>query len=103
MYPRNLEIVFHEADSLEKEDIYRSGIDPDPVSNIYPTAPVTNIDLFKSQQGKVATFIIKCGMKLLIHSQNSTIQPLKYCDVISAHTLFQMWLYIHVENKVNPC
>ena len=38
--------------------------------------------------------IIKCGGKLLIHSQTSTVQPLKFGNglVISSHTLLGMWL-----------
>ena len=30
------------------------------------------------QSGEIITFIIKCGMKLLIHSQTSSVQPLKF-------------------------
>ena len=41
--------------------------------------------------------IIKCGMKLLIHSKTSTVQPLKFRNgqVISSHTLLEKWLFIH--------
>ena len=44
-----------------------------------------------------------CGKKLLTHSQTSTVQPLKFGsgEVISSHTLQNMWLFIHAEIKVN--
>ena len=43
-------------------------------------------------------------MKLLIHSQPSTVQPLKFGSgyVISSHTLLGMWFLIHDVIKVNP-
>ena len=43
-------------------------------------------------------------MKLLIHSQPSAVQPLKFGDgkVISSHILEGMWLFIHVGIKINP-
>ena len=49
------------------------------------------------------TSFIKCGLKLLIHSQTSTIAPLKFGNgkVISSHTLLGMWLFIHVRIKLN--
>ena len=31
-----------------------------------------------TQHGQIITSIIKCGMKLLIHPQTSTVQPLKF-------------------------
>ena len=42
---------------------------------------------------------------LLIHSQTSTVQPLKFGDgwVILSHTLLDMWLHIHAEIEVNQC
>ena len=42
-------------------------------------------------------------MKLLIHTQTSTVQPLKIGNeyVISSHTLSGMWLLIHAGIKVN--
>ena len=48
------------------------------------------------------TSIIKCEMKLLIHSQTSTVQPLKFGNgqVISSHTLLGMWLLIHAGLKL---
>ena len=51
------------------------------------------------------TSAIKCRMKLLIHSQTSTVQPLKFGNVyvISSNTLLAMWLLIHAGVKVNPC
>ena len=51
------------------------------------------------------TSIIKCGMKLLIHSQNSTVQQLKFGNgsVISSHTLLSMWLSIRAGIKDAPC
>ena len=41
-------------------------------------------------------------MKLLIHSQTSTVAPLKFGNgkVISSHTSLDMWLLIHVLLKV---
>ena len=49
------------------------------------------------------TSFIKCGLKLIIHSQTSTIAPLKFGNgkVISSHTLLGMWLFIHVRIKLN--
>ena len=43
-----------------------------------------------------------CGMKLLIHSQTSTVQPLKFGNgwAISSHILLGMWLLIHAGNWV---
>ena len=51
------------------------------------------------------TFPVKCGMKLLIHSQTSTVAPLKFGigHVISSYILWWMWLFIHAGNKVNLC
>ena len=45
-----------------------------------------------------------CMMELLIHSQTSTAEPLKFGNgyVISSHTLQGLWLIIHVGIKVNP-
>ena len=34
--------------------------------------------LMKSLHGYVITYPVKCGMKLLIHSQTSIVQPLKF-------------------------
>ena len=31
-----------------------------------------------SEYGYVITYVIKCGMKLIIRSQTSTVAPLKY-------------------------
>ena len=44
-------------------------------------------------------------MKSHIHSQTSTVQPLKFGNgyIISSHTLFGLRLLIHAGNKVNPC
>ena len=44
-------------------------------------------------------------MKLLSHSETSTVQPLKFGKgkVISSHTLLAMWLLIYAGIKVNPC
>ena len=41
-------------------------------------------------------------MKLLIYSQASTVQPLKFGNgsVISSHRLLGMWLFIHVSKRV---
>ena len=48
---------------------------------------------------------INCGMKLLIHSQTSTAQPLKFGNgwVISSHILLGMNLLIHSGIKSKPC
>ena len=45
--------------------------------------------------------IMMCGMKLLIHSQTSTVQPLKFGDgyVISVPIFLGMRLFIHVGFK----
>ena len=45
-----------------------------------------------------------CVMKLFIHSQTSTVAPLKFGNgyVILSHTLLGMQLLIHAEFKVNP-
>ena len=40
-------------------------------------APLTSMVYLQPQHGKVIMSIIKCGMKLLIHSKTSTVQPLK--------------------------
>ena len=41
---------------------------------------------FKFQYGKAITCPVKCGMKLFIHSQTSTVQPLKVKEWISNFT-----------------
>ena len=40
------------------------------------------------------TYIIKCGVKQIIHSQTSTVAPLKYVNgiIFSSHTLLGRWL-----------
>ena len=45
------------------------------------------------------------GMKLLVHSQTSRVQPLMYGNglVIPSPILLGMWLLIHAGIKVNPC
>ena len=50
------------------------------------------------------TSIIKCRMKLLIHSQTSTVEPVKFGneEVISSHTLMGMPLLIYAGIKVEP-
>ena len=71
----------------------------------YPTgSPFTNAYRLRSQHGKVITSIIKYGMKLLTHSQTSTVQPLKFGngEVFLSHTLPCMWWLIHVGIKVKP-
>ena len=52
---------------------------------------------------KIITFIIRWEKKLLIHSQTSTVQPLKFgnIQVISSHTLRDMWLLIQAGDKKN--
>ena len=46
-----------------------------------------------------------CEIKLLIHSQTSTVQPLKFGDgqAISSQILLGIGLLIHAGIKVNPC
>ena len=46
-----------------------------------------------------------CVMKLLIHSQTSTVVSLKFENeqVIPPHSLLDMWLLFHAAIKVNPC
>ena len=43
-------------------------------------------------------------MKLLIHTQTSTVQPLQFGKeyIISPHTLLAKWVLIHAEIKVKP-
>ena len=45
-----------------------------------------------------------CGMKILIHSQTSTVQLLKFWNgyLISSHNLLDMWLLIDTGIKINP-
>ena len=45
-----------------------------------------------------------CGIKLLIHSKNSMVQPLKFRNgfVISSHAFLGMELLIHAGIKVKP-
>ena len=45
------------------------------------------------------TSIIKCATELLIHSQTSTVAPLKFWEWISnlSDTFLGMWLFIHAE------
>ena len=80
----------------------------DPWINYQPGKAMGHLLLtwinFKPSMDKVITSIIKCGIKLLIHSQTSTVQPLKFGNgkVISSHTLLCMWLLIHAGIKVNP-
>ena len=49
--------------------------------------------------------IEKRRMRLLVHSQTSLAQPLKFGNgwVTSSHTLLDMWLLIHAGIKVTPC
>ena len=55
--------------------------------------------------GQVIASIIRQWMKLLIHSQTSTIERLMFENVyiISPRTLLGMWLLIHAGIQVNPC
>ena len=40
-----------------------------------------------------------CGMKLLLHSQTSTVEPLRFGDgyMILSQIWLSMWLYIQAE------
>ena len=40
-------------------------------------APFINVVYLYSQHGEVLTCPVKCAMELLVHSQTSTVQPLK--------------------------
>ena len=53
---------------------------------------------------QLITTTIRCGRKLLIHYQISTVQSLKFGngEAISSHTLPGMWLLIHAGIKINP-
>ena len=46
---------------------------------------------------------MKCEVKLLIHSQASTVKPLKFANgyVNTTHTLIGLWLLIHTAITVN--
>ena len=59
-------------------------------------APFTNMVNFNLSMDKLS-YPLKCGMKSLIHSQTSAVQPLKFESgyVISSHTLLDIWLLIH--------
>ena len=50
----------------------------------------------------IITHQVTCGMKLRIHSQSSTVQPLNLGNekVIPIHALLGMWLLIHAGIKV---
>ena len=69
-----------------------------------PGPHFTNMGSFKSKHGYLITSIIKCEMKLLINSQTSTVQPLKFGNgyVISSHTLLGMWWLLHAGIKLKP-
>ena len=50
------------------------------------------------------TPVVKYGMKLLIHSQTSVVQPLEVLEWISNfNPQFLMDVHVHTEIKVNPC
>ena len=53
---------------------------------------------------KYHTHNMKCVMKLLIHSPNSTVQPLKFGNgyVISSYTYLGVWLLTNAGIKVSP-
>ena len=48
---------------------------------------------------------VKCGMRLLLHSQTSTAAPSKFGNwcVISSNTLWWIWLLNHAGIGVNTC
>ena len=46
-----------------------------------PGAPFTDIELINFGHGWIITCSVNCGMKLLIHSQTSTVVPLKFWNV----------------------
>ena len=47
---------------------------------------------------------MKSGVKLLVHSQTPTVQPLKFGNerIITPYTLLGIQLLIHAGVKVNP-
>ena len=51
-----------------------------------------------------ALTIIKCGIKLFIHSQTWAVHLFQFRNgyVISSHTLLDMWLLLHAGINVNP-
>ena len=54
------------------------------------------------KHGKIIISIVKCGMKLLIHSQTSSVAPVKFGNgqVIPTHLLLLMGLkFIHVSKR----
>ena len=60
-----------------------------------PIPPFTNMDQPWSPHGCVITSIINCGMKSLIHSWTSTVQPLKFrIGWVSHFTFYQVWTYL---------
>ena len=66
---------------------------------------------FNPSMDKLIISIIKCGMKLLIQSQTSTVQPLKFGNgwVILSYTLLGIYLsmlglkFIHVSKRDHCC
>ena len=64
-----------------------------------------DIKCISTQHRWLITFIIKCVTKLHIHSQTSTVQPLKFGNgwVIASRTLLGMWLLIYAVIWINPC
>ena len=63
-------------------------------------SPFTNMDELYSQHGEVITSIVMCGMKLLIHSQTSTVEVWEWISNFIPHFL-GMWLLMH-GIKVKP-
>ena len=74
-----------------------------------PGGPFANSELLNSYHGKVMKSITKCGMKLFIHSQTSTVALLTFGNgsVISAFTLLDMWSLTYAATEVlekqSPC
>ena len=75
--------------------------------SFYPTQWKPNLpkSLWQEWSSPISAAIVKCGEKLVIHSQTSTVQPLKFGNgwTISSHTLLGTWLHIHAAITVNPC
>ena len=69
---------------------------PHPGNDVMQSLLLTWIN-FNLSMDKLITSIIMCGMKLLIHSQTSTVPPLRFGNgyVISSGTLQAIWLLIH--------
>ena len=62
---------------------------------------LNELTLITAWDYEVITSIIACGMKSIIHSQTSTMQPLKFGNVwvISTNKVLCVWLLVHDGTK----